>query len=432
MTNFRWRIVAMLFLATIINYIDRNVLSFTMIDDGFKHDILGLDRAIPMTDELNAQFKEKMGYVDWAFKTAYAIGFLLIGWLIDRIGVKKGLGLGMLIWSIAGVLTSFVTGVRSLIPARMLLGLGEASIFPSSMKALSEWFPKKERTFATGIFNAGTNIGVITTAIAVPYLTLNYGWSMAFLVTGLLGFVVLYFWWNFYSKPADNQRVSAEELAYINADEEEPTQKMSWGSLLKYRQTWALIVGKFMADPVWWFYLTWLPSFFNDNKILDQKLDLKSIGLPFLVIYLVSDIGSIFFGWLSTKFMNMGWSMNRARKTTLLICACCVLPIYFASTTTSLWAAVAILSLATAAHQGWSANMYPIGSDLFPKNMVASVSGIGSTAGAIGGMIMAPLSGIVIAKFGYTPMFIWASLAYLTAWILLNLILPKMEKIKVV
>ncbi len=219
-------------------------------------------------------------------------------------------------------------------------------------------------------------------------------------------------------------------LIYSDADPQVDTTKISWFSLLKYRQTWALMTAKFLADPIWWFYLTWLPSFFNDNPSLTFKLDLKTIGIPFLVIYLVSDFGSIFFGWVSTKLMSLGWSLNSARKTTLLVCAVCVLPIYFASITSNIVVAVALISLATAAHQGWSANIYPIGSDLFPKRYVASISGIGGTAGAIGGMLLASISGYVINHFGYKPLFLWASSAYVIAWILITIILPRMEPIQ--
>lgn len=430
--GYRWRIVAVLFLATVINYVDRNVLSFTMIDDGFRRSMLGLpvDHVLSKADV--DRFKELMGYVDWAFKTAYALGFLAIGYLIDRVGTRMGLTLGMAVWSVAGVLSAFTTGIKSMSSTRFLLGLGEASIFPSSVKAISEWFPKHERTLATGLFNAGTNVGVILTALAVPMLTLYFGWRASFFVTGLLGFFMLVLWWRFYSAPADHPHVTPEELAIIGEGKDEPvsTEKVSWLSLLKYRQTWALMTAKFIADPIWWFYLTWLPTFFNDSDALETKLDLKTIGLPFLVIYLVSDFGSIFFGWLSTRFMVGGMSLNAARKTTLLICALCIMPIYFASTTHSVFVAVALISLATAAHQGWSANIYPIGSDLFPKHLVASVSGLGGTAGGIGGMILAPVAGIVIARFGYGPLFLWASSAYVIAWILIHLILPKMEPIE--
>ncbi|MFO0921599.1 MAG: MFS transporter [Pirellulales bacterium] len=431
MSHVRWWIVFILFLATVINYVDRNVLSFTMIDDGFRKTMLGLPPEHVLTSEDVSRFAEKMGYVDWAFKTAYAIGFLCIGYWIDRLGTKRGLGLGMLIWSLAGCLAAFASGIASLAGLRFLLGLGEASIFPSSVKTVSEWFPKRERTMAVGTFNAGTNIGVIATAFLVPILTIQFGWRASFLITGLMGFGMLALWWWSYSRPESNRRVSSQELAHIRSDgeEEPPGEPIRWLQLLQYRQTWALMTGKFLADPIWWFYLTWLPSFFNDHKILETKLDLKTIGIPFLVIYLVSDFGSIFFGWLSTYWMNRGWSMTRARKTTMLICALCVLPIYFAATTTNIYIAVALIALATAAHQGWSANMYPFGSDLFPKNYVASVSGIGGTAGAIGGMIMAPVAGLVIARFSYTPIFIWASCAYLIAWIAITLILPKLVPI---
>ena len=427
----RWRIVAVLFLATVVNYVDRNVLSFTMIDEGFRRSMLGLPADHVLTDADISRFKELMGYVDWAFKTAYALGFLAIGYVIDRVGTRIGLALGMTVWSVAGILSAFTVGVKSMSSARFLLGLGEASIFPSSVKAISEWFPKHERTLATGLFNAGTNVGVILTAFAVPLLTLYFGWRASFLITGALGCMMLVIWWRSYCSPQSHPRITAEELALIGttAGEEPQQARVSWLSLLKYRQTWALMTAKFVADPIWWFYLTWLPTFFNDNAALDTKLDLKTIGLPFLIIYLVSDFGSIFFGWLSTKFMQNGMSLNAARKTTLLICALCIMPIYFASTTHSLVVAVALISLATAAHQGWSANIYPIGSDLFPKHLVASVSGLGGTAGGIGGMILAPVAGIVIARFGYAPLFLWASSAYVIAWVILNIILPKMEPI---
>jgi MFS transporter, ACS family, hexuronate transporter len=439
MTGFRWRIVALLFFATVINYIDRNVLSFTMIDDGFRKAMLGLPSEHVLSPEDVKQFKEVMGYVDFAFKITYAVGFLAIGYLIDRVGTKVGLAIGMLVWSFAAVLGGATWSARSMGFARGILGLGEASIFPSSVKAISEWFPKHERTLATGIFNAGTNIGVILTALSVPAMTLYFGWRASFLVTGALGFIMFLVWVWLYRAPEQATRISQMELDYIrsgsqvysetSADALEQSHRVSWLQLLRYRQTWALMGAKFMADPVWWFYLTWLPSFFNDNTTFETKLDLKTIGIPFLVIYLVSDFGSIFFGWVSTQLMKQGWSMNAARKSTLLFCALSVVPIYFASTTSSMMVAVALIALATAAHQGWSANIYPIGSDLFPKHLVASISGIGGTAGAVGGIIMAPLAGIVISRYGYTPLFLWASSAYVIAWIYLNLVLPKMVPI---
>ncbi|QJD78792.1 MFS transporter [Spirosoma rhododendri] len=429
--RFRWRIVALLFLATTINYVDRQVLSFTMTDEVFRKEMLDMAPDAVLTKEATDRFKVLYSDVDAAFKFAYAIGFLLVGWLIDRIGTKRGFSLGIIVWSIAAALTAFVSNMAGLRWARALLGLGESANFPSSIKTVAEWFPRRERSFANGLFNAGANVGIILTALAVPYLILHFGWRSSFLVTGVLGFGLLAFWWFTYSKPEQNPKLSADELAYIRSDEETIVPlKVSWGKLLGYKQTWAFAVGKFMADPIWWFYMTWLPDFFNSNDALDQKLDLKSFGIPFLIIYVVSDAGSIFFGWLTTQFMNMGWTANRARKTTMLICALCVVPIFFAAQTSSLTVAIALIALATAAHQGWSANMYTFASDLFPRNVVASVTGIGGMFGAVGGILLALLAGRIITSFGYVPMFIIASCAYLIALVIIHLVLPRMEPVR--
>lgn len=429
--RFRWRIVALLFLATTINYVDRQVLSFTMTDEIFRKEMLDMAPGAELTKEATDRFKILYGDVDAAFKFAYAIGFLIIGWLIDRIGTKRGFALGITVWSIAGVLTAFVTNMAGLRWARALLGLGESANFPSSIKTVAEWFPRRERSFANGLFNAGANVGIILTALAVPYLILEYGWRSSFVLTGVLGIGLLVFWWLTYSKPEENPKLSPDELAYIQSDDEKIVPiKVSWGRLLGYKQTWAFAVGKFMADPIWWFFMAWLPDFFNSNDALDQKLNLSSFGIPFLIIYIVSDAGSIFFGWLTTQFMNLGWTANRARKTTMLICALCVVPIFFAAQTSSLTVAIALIALATAAHQGWSANMYTFASDLFPKNVVASVTGIGGMFGAVGGILLALLAGRIITAFGYLPMFIIASCAYLTALGIIHLILPNMEPVK--
>jgi ACS family hexuronate transporter-like MFS transporter len=402
-----------------------------MTDELFRKEMLDLAPDAVLTKEATDRFKVLYGDVDAAFKFAYAIGFLLAGWLIDRIGTKRGFSIGIIVWSMAGMLTAFVGNIAQLRWARALLGLGEATNFPSSIKTISEWFPRRERSFANGLFNAGANVGIILTALAVPYLILHFGWRSSFWVTGALGFLLLALWWFTYSKPERTLKLSADELAYIRSDEEKiPTIKVSWGRLLGYKQTWAFAVGKFMADPIWWFYMSWLPDFFNSNDAFDQKLDLKSFGIPFLIIYVVSDAGSIFFGWLTTQFMNMGWSANRARKTTMLICALCVVPIFFAAQTSSLTIAIALIAVATAAHQGWSANMYTFASDLFPKNVVASVTGIGGMFGAVGGILLALLAGRIITAFGYLPMFIIASCAYLIALGIIHLILPKLEPVK--
>ena len=422
--------VALLFVATTINYLDRQVLSFTMTDELFRKEMLGMAATDILTQERIDQFRVEYSKVDSAFKFAYAIGLLLMGWLIDRIGTKRGLSLGIIIWSLAAAGTSLVQSLSGLTLARVTLGLGEAANFPAAIKTVSEWFPRRERSYANGIFNAGTNVGIILTALLAPYLILNFGWRSSFLVTGLLGFGLLIFWWITYTKPHRSSRLSPAELAYIRSDAaNEPPLRVSWMRLLSYKQTWAYIIGKFLADPIWWFYMAWLPDFFNSNDALDQKLDLKSFGVPFLIIYVVSDAGSIFFGWLSTQLMNMGWSANRARKTTMLICALCVVPIVYAAETTSLTVAIALISLATAAHQGWSANMYTFASDLFPKNVTASVTSIGGMFGAVGGILLARYSGDIINTLGYQPVFIMAGCTYLLALLLIHLVLPRLEPV---
>ena len=431
--NFRWRIVLLLFFGTTVNYIDRSVLSFTMIDETFRREMLNLPLNHILTEaDLNA-FKIQYGWVDTAFKTAYALGFIIIGWLIDKIGTKKGFSVAIFIWSIAGVANAFVGSLRGLIGTRSLLGIGEAGNFPSAIKSVSEWFPKKERAFANGLFNAGANVGIIITGLAVPYITVHFGWRWSFISTGLLGFFVLIAWWLNYKRPEEHPNVTPEELAYIQQDgqqEEATNKKMSWIKLLGYRQTWAMITGKFLADPIWWFYLTWLPDFFNSSEALDQKLDLKTVGLPFLVIYIISDGGSIFFGWLSSRFMQMGWSLNRARKTTMLICALCVVPIFFAAQTNNIYLAIALISLATAAHQGWSANIYTFASDLFPKSAVASVTGIGGMFGAIGGILLSAIAGPIRVNYGYFPLFVIAGSSYLLALAIIHWLVPTMKPAK--
>jgi len=429
--NYRWRIIGLLFFATTVNYIDRQVMSFVMTDDNFKREMLGLSSSAPLTPGLIATFKEQMGLVDAAFKTLYAIGFLIAGWLIDKLGTKKGFSIGIIVWSIAGLLTGLVQSFFHLRLVRALLGLGESTNFPSAIKTTSEWFPKKERSFASGVLNAGSNMGVILTALSMPYIIIHYGWRAAFVATGFLGFVLLIIWLLNYKKPHESKKISAQELAYITQDNNAtPPQKISFFRLFRYKQAWIFAIGKFFADPIWFFFLTWLPTFFNDNKALDQNLQLSSFGLTFFIIYLISDGGSVFFGWLATKFMKIGWSENRARKTTLLICALCVTPIYFASVTHDLYVAIALIALATAAHQGWSANMYALPANLFPSQYVASVTGFGGTIGTVSGIILAASTGFIVAKFGYQPMFIIASSSYLVGLIIIHLIMPKLKPVE--
>lgn len=430
--SLRWRICALLFFATTVNYIDRNVLSFTMIDDSFRKEMLNIPAEQELTQEDVNQFKEKMGYVDAAFKFAYALGFLFAGYWIDRLGTRKGFSISILVWSIAGVLNGFVNTLQGLSFTRFLLGIGESGNFPSAIKAVAEWFPRKERSLAAGIFNAGANIGIILTAVAVPLLILHFGWRAAFIITGLLGFVLLLFWLTSYGKPEEHPKCTQEELDHIRSDNEaEPTQKLSWLQLLGYHQTWTFAVCKLLADPIWYFYLFWLPDFFNSSEALEQKLDLKNIGIPFIVIYLVSDAGSVFFGWLSSKLIQSGWTVNKARKFAMLLCGLCVVPIVFASTTSSIYVAVALIAIAAAAHQGWSANVFTLASDLFPKNAVASVVGIGSMFGALSGALFAYYAGTIRVHFGYMPLFLIAGSAYLLALLIMHSLSPKLKPVEI-
>jgi ACS family hexuronate transporter-like MFS transporter len=435
--HFRWFIVGLLALATTINYIDRSVLSFTMLDEGFRRDMLGLPEGQQLTPADLQRFKEQMGLVDSAFKWAYGIGFILVGWLIDRIGTRRGFSLSILIWSLAAMSVGLVRSIGGLAFARFSLGIGEAGNYPSAIKSTAEWFPQQERALATGIFNSGANIGIIVTAAVVPWLTLQYGWRSAFLLTGALGLVLLVLWLIFYYPPEEHRLLAAEELNYIRSDTSQiPISQMgdntiapSWFRLLGYRQTWAFVTGKVFSDPIWWFYLTWLPDFFNSNASFTQKLDLKTVGIPFLVIYIVSDLGNIVFGWLSSHLLRRGFTANQARKTTMLICALCVLPVYFASVTADYRIAIGLIALATAAHQGFSINNFTLVSDVFPRQAVASVVGIGGLFGAIVGGLFAAVSGILIARVGYMPLFIFASTAYLMALIIIHWLIPRLEPI---
>lgn len=429
--RYRWRICAVLFLATTINYIDRNVFSFTILDDTFRHTMLGIPVDQPLTDADMAEFRLRISSMDAWFKYAYAFGFLLAGWLIDRVGVRKGYSTGIVVWSVAAVSHGLVSTVMGMKLARGLLGIGEACNFPAAIKTVSEWFPKKERSFATGIFNAGANVGIILTAILVPMIIANWGWRASFIITGGVGIFVLFWWLAIYRKPEEHPKVTPGELAFIQQDGLPDTGKpVAWRELLQYRPTWAFAICKFMTDAIWWFYLTWLPTFFNSNPAFTTKLDLKSVGIPFLIIYLVSDFGSIFFGWLATKFIGMGWSVNKARKVTMLICALCVVPIVFASMTSSITIAIALIALATAAHQGWSANLFTTVSDQFPRRAVGSVVGIGGLAGGLGGALLAAQVGAIINMGGYVPLFALSASAYLAALLIMQILTPKLAPVE--
>ena len=412
--KYRWVICAMLFFATTINYIDRQVLGILATDQHFKTAI-GWNEA-------------EYGYVNTAFQAAYALGLLVVGRLMDRFGTRKGFSFAIVFWSVAAMGHALAKSALGFGTARFFLGLGEAGNFPASIKTVAEWFPKKERALATGIFNSGSNVGAIAAPLVVPFIAVNYGWQLAFIMTGTIGFIWLIFWLMIYRKPEEHPKVKAAELAYIQSDPAEPTTRIPWGSLIPLKQTWAFAIGKFLTDPIWWVYLFWLPKFLNTN----YKLNITQIGLPLVVIYVVADIGSIGGGYLSSTLIKRGWSVNKSRKLAMLICAVAVVPIVFAAKAANLWVAVGLVSLAAAAHQGWSANIFTMTSDMFPRRAIGSVVGIGGMAGSIGGMLIATTVGLILQYTGsYFPIFIMASSAYLIALVIIHLLVPNLEPAKI-
>ncbi|MDX6692551.1 MAG: transporter, family, hexuronate transporter [Blastocatellia bacterium] len=408
--RYRWVICALLFFATTINYIDRQVLGILATDKNFQATI-GWNEA-------------EYGYVNTAFQAAYALGLLLVGYLMDRFGTRKGFSFAITFWSIAAMGHALARSAFGFGTARFALGLGEAGNFPAAIKTVAEWFPKKERALATGIFNSGSNVGAIVAPLVVPFIAINYGWQWAFIITGTLGFIWLIFWLAVYRRPEEHPKLKRAELAHIQSDPSEPATKIPWARLLPHRQTWAFAIGKFLTDPIWWVYLFWLPKFLNTN----YNLNITQIGLPLVVIYVSADIGSIGGGWLSSTLIARGWTVNKARKTAMLLCAVSVIPIMFAAKASNLWVAVAFISLAAAAHQGWSANIFTMASDMFPRRAVGSVVGIGGMAGSIGGMLIATTVGLILQYTGsYLPIFIIAGSAYLVALAVIHLLAPRLE-----
>jgi ACS family hexuronate transporter-like MFS transporter len=409
--SYRWRICALLFFATTINYIDRQVLGL-----------------------LKPTLEQELGWTEIqysnivvAFQAAYAIGFLFMGWIMDKFGTRKGFSFAIFFWSIAAMAHALAKSAAGFGIARFGLGLGEAGNFPACIKTIAEWFPKKERSFATGIFNAGTNVGAILAPPIVAWLTYSFSWQWAFIATGAIGFIWLIIWWFAYDSPDNHPKLTQAEKDYIQSDPIEPMVKIPWIKLFPHRQTWAFAMGKFLTDPIWWIYLFWLPDFLNKN----YGLDLKSVALPIIIIYLVSDVGSVAGGWFSSYLMKKGWDANRARKTTMFICAVAATPMLFASQVNNLWAIVALISLATSAHQGWSANLYTLTSDMFPQRAVGSVVGIGGMLGAVGGMFIAKIVGFILEFTGsYMLIFTIAGTGYLFALLVIHLLVPKMEKAK--
>ncbi len=405
----RWTICALLFFATTINYIDRQVLGILA----------------PTLQKEIGWNQIDYGYIVTAFQAAYAIGLVTVGRFIDKVGTKIGYGISIFVWSIAAMGHALVRTVFGFGVARFFLGLGESGNFPAAIKSTAEWFPKKERALATGIFNSGANIGAVIAPLVVPWLTLTWSWREAFIFTGSLGFIWVILWVVFYQIPRRHKKLTKEELAYIESDPpESESEKIPWASLLKYKQTWAFVIDKFLTDPIWWFYLYWLPLFLNQR----YKLDLAQIGLPLIVIYTMTSIGSIGGGWLSGAFIKRGWSINKGRKVVMLICAIVIVPIIFASVVPEWWAVV-LIGIAAAAHQGWSANLFTTASDMFPKRAVASVVGLGGMAGAIGGMLIATAAGFILQFTGsYVILFIICGTVYLLALLIFHLLVPRMEQ----
>jgi ACS family hexuronate transporter-like MFS transporter len=409
--QFRWVICALLLLGTTKNYMDRQIVG--VLKTTLQHEF--------------GWSEIDYGNLVFAFQAAYAVGMLAVGRFIDRVGTRAGYAVAMAFWSLASMAHGLGSSLTSFIFARSALGFGEAGVFPASIKTVAEWFPRKERALATGIFNAGANLGAILTPILVPWITIRFGWRWAFVITGALGSVWAAAWLLLYRKPDEHPRCSTLELEYIQSDHEPPAAKVAWRALLGHRQTWAFAAGKFLTDPIWWFYLFWIPGFLQQV----HGVNLASVGLPIVVIYLISDAGSVAGGWLSSALIIRGFSVNGARKWSMLVCAVAVTPVVFAYRVQGLWQAVLLIGLAAAAHQGFSANLFTLASDTFPRNAVASVVGIGGMAGAIGGMCIAKTVGYVLDRTGsYWVPFLIAGSAYLVALAVIHWLMPRLDPIQ--
>ncbi len=417
-SRYRWTVCALLFFATTVNYIDRQILSLIK-------EIL--DKELLWTNE-------QFGMVNSAFQGAYGIGLLIFGWFIDKHGTKIGYGVSIAAWSVAAMGHALVNSVGGFLGARIALGLGEGGNFPSAIKSVALWFPKKERALATSIFNSGTNVGAIIAPAIVPWIAFTYGWHMAFIAAGAAGFLWLFFWIPMYNVPEKIRKVSQSELDHILSDRDEnhtEQGKISWGSLLRYKQTWAFVIAKFLTDPIWWFFLIWLPDFFKQTR----GLDIKKSWVHLVTIYVIVTVLSIIGGWVTGYMTKTGWTVTRARKTGMFIFALLVIPIY-ATTTVGDWTAVLLIGLAGAAHQAWSANLFTTVSDTFPKRAIASVTGIGGMAGALGGMIFPVVTGKLLDIFkasgditaGYAILFSICAFIYLFAFGINHLLAPRFEQ----
>jgi ACS family hexuronate transporter-like MFS transporter len=404
----RWIICGMLFLAVILSYIDRLVIGVLK----------------PTLTDLYGWTES--GYADTAlvFQASYGIGFLLFGRLIDKIGPRWGYLLAMGIWTVAHIGHAFMTTTREFMLMRIPLGIGESGTYPAALAAASQWFNLRERALAIGIFNAGANFGAIITPLLVPALALSMGWQSAFIITGLFNLVWLLGWWFLYRKPREHKWVKPDELAWIESEPAVDTGKSSFRAVLKHKQTWAYMSGRFLIDPVWWTFLFWLPDFFSKQF----GVNLAGFGPPLVAIYLMSDVGAIAGGWTSSHLIGRRWATGSARKLAMLLCALIVVPVTFSAQAPSMWIAVILIGLATAGHQGFSTNLFAIPGDLFPRYAQGAVVGLGGFAGALGGMLMSKYAGMVLETLGtYTPIFVVSGFAYLAALVVTHLINPRYE-----
>ena len=410
--NYRWKIVALLFFATTINYIDRQIIGILK----------------PFISDDLAWSEADYGFIVTAFQMTYAIGLLITGRFLDKFGTRIGYLVAVLVWSIAGMAHALAQSVSSFALARGTLGLGESANFPAAVKSVTEWFPQKERAFAIGLFNSGSTVGAIVAPVIVSGITLTLGWRWAFILTGALGFLWIIFWLTLYHSPSNHPKLTSIELDYINQDIISPSNdlNMSWSELLKYKQTYIISTTRFISDWVWWFFLFWIPDFLSKS----HGINLKEVVLPIILIYAVSSLGGIGGGWLSSQFIKSGRSVNFARKNTILICATLALPLVFVSQTNSLWLAVFLIAIAAAAHQGWASNMFAIISDIYPPKAVGSMTGLCGFAGAVGGALSASFVGLLLQNSGsYFLIFLVASSVYMINWLIIVLFIKTINPI---
>ncbi len=413
--NYRYRIVSLLFFATTINYIDRQIIGILK----------------PYIEGELGWSEIDYGYIVTAFQVAYAIGLLLTGHFIDKVGTRIGYAWAIAVWSVATMLHAAARSVTGFVIARFVLGIGEAANFPAAVKTVGEWFPKKERAFANGLFNAGSNFGAIMAPVIVSALFIALGWKWVFIIAGSLGFVWLIFWLIFYYIPEKHPKIKKAEYEYIMQDKDEMNSgpKIKWIQLFKYKQTFALSATRFISDWVWWFFLFWIPDFLNKT----HGVNIKELVLPLVIIYVVSIIGGIAGGWLSSKFIQIGKSIDYSRKLAILICALVVVPVVLVHQVSSMWTAVVLIAMATAGHQGWAANMFTLCSDIYPKNAVGSIVGLIGFAGAVGGAISATLIGFLLETTGsYFLIFLIASMVYIINWLLIIILIKEVKQIKIV